>query len=343
MDDEYRQWRSALAAELPPCLQGLPDDLAALVTAATLTTSVHGQAAQWDALAHAFEQENYSSDTIKAQAEMSAGLFRRVLADYEGQSVYDATLNLPPTNDGTFHIIARSFVAPIFCTHINLKGEPLHKSAFFYTLVNACNWAWDDAKSVHSTMEAKAEYADGVEEVFKAIENLIDSMEKHAPYIGESPPMLIRYADWDDRRMEAEIFRTDSVDMETGLRCGNFTEPPPCPSVEAALEAGEPSLNQLLGMVRRRMLDTFEDLAMPSLGNVAEEVIGQSRKKKGEIVQLYLRSVFEKLHQMSFPIDGHIENHILPIARIVSGLEMEPHHIRQARKKWSEYRGHFRM
>lgn len=203
MGDEYRQWRSALAAELRPCLQGLPEDLAGQVIAATLTTSEHGQAAQWDALAHAFEQENYSSDAIKAQAEISAGLFRRVLADCEDKRVYSDTLNLPPTNDGTFHIIARSFVSPIFCTHINLIGEPLHKSAFFYTLVNVCNWAWDDANSVHSTMEAKAEYAEGIEEVFRAIQNLIDSMEKHAPYIGESPPMLIRYADWDDRRMES--------------------------------------------------------------------------------------------------------------------------------------------
>jgi hypothetical protein len=343
MDAEYRQWRSALAAELRPCMEGLPEDLAGLIIAATLTNSEYGQAAQWDALARAFEQENRSSDAIKAQAEMSAGLFRRVLTDYEGKRVCNDTLNIPPTNDGTFHIIARSFVSPVFCTHINLIGEPLHKSAFFYTLVSACNWAWDDAKSVHSTMEAKAEYADGIEEVFRAIQNLIDSMEKHTPYIGESPPMLIRYADWDERRMEAEIFHTDLVDMETGMGCGKFTEPPPCPSVEAAIESGEPTLNQLLGMVRSRILNTFEDLAMPSLGNAAEEVIGQSRKKKGEIVQLYLRSIFEKLRQMSFPIEGHIENHILPIARIVSGLEMEPHHIRQAWKKWSEYRGYFRM
>ena len=343
MDDEYRQWRSALAAELRQCLQGLPEDLAQLIIAATLTNSEYEKAALCDALAQTLEQDNRSSDTIKAQAKMSAELFRRVLADYEGRSVYDATLNLPPTNNGTFHIIARSFVSPVFCTHINLIGEPLHKSAFFYTLASACNWALDDAKNVRNTMEAKAEYAAGIEEVFRAIQNLIDSMEKHAPYIGESPPMLIRYADWDNRRMEAEIFRTDMVDMETGLRCGNFTEPPPCLSVEAALEAGEPSLNQLLGMVRRRMLDTFEDLAMPSFGNAAEEVIWQSRKKKGEIVQLYLRSVFEKLHQMSFPIEGHIENHILPIARVVSGFGMEPHHIRQAWKKWRDCRDHFRM
>lgn len=212
-------------------------------------------------------------------------------------------------------------------------------------LVTACDWAWDDAKNVHSTMEAKAEYADGIEEVFRAIQNLIESMEKHAPYIGESTPMLIRYADWDSRKIEAEIFRTDLVDMETGMRLKttDFTEPPPCPSVGAAIESGEPSLNQLLGMVRSSILNTFEDLAFPSYGNAAEEVIGQSRKRKGEIVQLYLRSVFEKLHQISFPIEGHIENHILPIARIVSGLKMEPHHIRQAWKKWGEYNSNFRM
>ncbi len=82
---------------------------------------------------------------------------------------------------------------------------------------------------------------------------------------------------------------------------------------------------------------------MPSLGNAAEEVIGQSRKQKGEIVQLYLRAVFEKLKQMNFPIEGHIENHILPIARVVSGLEMEPHHIRQAWKTWNRYNSDFQM
>lgn len=346
MDDEYRQWRSTLAAELRPFTQGLPDDLAGLIIAAILTNGAYGQAAQWDSLAQAFEQENCSSDAIKSQAEMSAGLFRRVLSDCEGVSVYNNTLNIPSTNDGTFHIIARSFVSPVLCTHLNLIGEPLHKSAFFYSLVSACNWAWDDSKNVHNTMEAKAEYVAGVEKVFTAIQNLIESMEKYAPDIGEQTPMLIRYADWDSRKMEAEIFRTDLVDMETGLRCGKFTEPPPCPSVGAAIESGEPSLNQLLGMVRSRILDTFEDLGFPSYGNAAEEVIGQSRKRKGEIVQLYLRSVFEKLHQMRFPIEGHIENHILPIARIVSGLEMEPHHIRQAWKKWSEHnkeRRGFRM
>ncbi|WP_143484260.1 hypothetical protein [Acidithiobacillus marinus] len=345
MDAEYRQWRSALAAELRPCMEGLPDDLAQLIIAATLTNNAYEHASYWDAMREVFTDTGQSYDAIKSQAEISAGLFRRVLDDYEGRSVYDATLNLPPTNNGTFHIIARSFVSPVFCTHINLIGEPLHKSTFFYTLVTGCSWAWDDAKNVHSSMEAKAEYAAGVEQVFISIQNLIESMEKHLPYIGEQTPMLIRYADWDSRKIEAEIFRTDLVDMETGmhLKRTDFTEPPPCPSVEAATESGEPTLNQLLGMVRSRILNTFEDLAMPSLGNAAEEVIGQSRKKKGEIVQLYLRSIFEKLRQMSFPIEGHIENHILPIARIVSGLEMEPHHIRQAWKKWSEYRGYFRM
>jgi len=328
MVHEYRQWRSALAAELRPCTEGLPDDLAQLIIVATLTKDAYERVSRWDAMRKVFTDMEESSDDIKAQAEMSAGLFRRVLTDYEGKRVYNDTLNIPPANDGTFQIIVRSFLPIALRTHINLIDEPLHKSAFFYTLVSACDWAWDDAESAHSTMEAKAEYAAGFEEVFKAVENLIDSMGKYASSIGESTLMLIRYTDWDDRRVGA------------GMRYGGtFTEPPPCPSVEAATESGEPTLNQLLGMVRRMILNTLEDLAMPSLGNAAEEVIGQSRKKKGEIVQLYLRSIFETLHQMGFPIEGHIENHILPVARIVSGLEMEPHHIRQAWKKWSEYEG----
>jgi len=338
MDAKYRQWRIALAAELRPCTEGLPDELAQLVIATTLTSQTYQQASNWDAIRETPQDSKGSSDVIKAQVKISAELFRRVLDDYEGRRAYDATLNLPPTNNGGFRIIARSlFLSPI-PLHINLISEPLHKPAFFYALVSACDWAWDDARSVHDTMEAKAERAAGLKKVFMAIENLIDSMEKYAPDMGESPPMLFRYADWKNRKIDAEILGRHSMDIGTGQESGCFNEPPPCPNVDAAWGAGEPSLNELLGMVRRGIEENLEDLAMPSYGDAAEEVIWQSRKKKGEIAQLYLRSIFEKLYQMSFPIEGHIENHILPIARIVSGLEMEPHHIRQAWKKWSEWR-----
>lgn len=359
MDDAYREWRSLLIQDMRRITQGLPLELAQLIIAAILTHRERELSALWDALAPAFGEKTTSSEAIKREAAQTAELFRRVLADHDGRKVYEDTLGLAPTTNGTVQIIARSFTSPVFVTHVILNGTTLHKPAFFYNLVTACNWAWDDAKNVHHTMEGKAAYAAGVEKVFTAINNLIDTMQEYLPYMGEQTPMLIRYADWHERKMEAEIFRTDLVDMESGLRgpiggtaagiypepC-EFAEPPPCPSATDATESGEPSLNQLLGMVRSTILNTFEDLGYPSFGNAAEEVIGQSRKQKGEIVQLYLRTIFEKLRQMSFPTEGrHIENHILPIARIISGMKMEPHHIRQAWKKWKEYRpsGEFTM